>query len=128
MHKLKPLIGRKVDSIEYGRSHLVEVLPKVQSAQHTHLAGKEKLVSSVFVDFETLAAAQSAYTTTIDDKPASFIPRQMGILPDEIIWKNLGVKGRDRSERHVVTTAAIAALILCWAIPVAMVGIISNWP
>jgi hypothetical protein len=52
----------------------------------------------------------------------------MGILPDEIIWENLGVKGRDRSERHIVATAAIAALILCWAIPVAMVGIISNWP
>jgi hypothetical protein len=54
MHRLKPLIGRKVDSIEYGRSHLVEVLPKVQSAQHTHLAGKEKLVSAVFVNLRLL--------------------------------------------------------------------------
>jgi hypothetical protein len=125
-HRLKPLIGSKVDTIDYCRDQLKDLVPKVHNAQHSHLSCKERLSNAVFVEFATLAAAQSAYGSTIHDKPATFVARQMGILPDEIIWKNLGMSSWNRSARRAIVTVAIYALILFWSIPVALVGIISN--
>jgi signal recognition particle receptor subunit alpha len=50
----------------------------------------------------------------------------MGVLPDEVIWKNLGMGAKNRVLRHFVATIAICALIIFWSIPVAIVGVISN--
>lgn len=125
-HRLKPLIGRKVDTIDYGKDHLREILPEFQAKQRSHIAGKEDLLSAVFIEFETMAAAQAASAVVIHDKPATFVARQWGILPGEIIWKNLKMNSWNRSIRRGLATAFISALILFWSIPVAIVGIISN--
>lgn len=125
-HRLKPLIGRKVDTIDYAADHLRERLPELQASQRSHIAGKEKLLDAVFIEFETMAAAQAASTITIHDKPATFVARQWGILPGEIIWKNLKMNAWDRSLRRGFATAFIFAMILFWSFPVAIVGIISN--
>jgi hypothetical protein len=45
-HRLKALIGHKVDLIGYYRNQMKELLPKIQSAPRSHLAGKEKLASA----------------------------------------------------------------------------------
>ncbi|KAL5423432.1 hypothetical protein PMIN04_003949 [Paraphaeosphaeria minitans] len=125
-HRLKPLIGKKVDTIDYGKGHLRQILPEVQASQRSHIAGKEKLLNAVFIEFDTLAAAQTASAIAIHDKPATFIARQTGILPGEIIWKNLKMNSWDRSLRRGIATAFIFAMILFWSFPVAVVGIISN--
>ncbi|CAI6336929.1 unnamed protein product [Periconia digitata] len=125
-HRLKPLIGEKVDTIDYCRKDLANMLNKVQAGQKSHLQGKEKLASALFVEFDTMVDAQNAYALTVDEKPGSFVARQMGILPDEVIWKNLKMNSWDRSLRRGLATAAISAIILFWSIPVALVGIISN--
>ncbi|KAJ4301600.1 hypothetical protein N0V90_003693 [Kalmusia sp. IMI 367209] len=125
-HRLKLLIGQKVDTIDYGKDHLRQLLPEVQASQRSHIAGKEKLLNSVFIEFETMAAAQTASVITIHEKPATFIARQTGILPGEIIWKNLKMNAWDRSLRRAIAFAFIFAMILFWSIPVALVGIISN--
>ncbi|KAF1966178.1 DUF221-domain-containing protein [Bimuria novae-zelandiae CBS 107.79] len=97
-HRLKLLIGHKVDTIDYGKDHLKELLLEVQASQRSHIAGKEKIVES----------------------------RQWGILPGEIIWGNLKMNAWDRSLRRGVATTFICAMTLFWSIPVALVGIISN--
>ncbi|KAL1593300.1 hypothetical protein SLS60_010908 [Paraconiothyrium brasiliense] len=125
-HRLKLLIGKKVDTIDYGKDHLRELLPEVQASQRSHIAGKEKLLNAVFIEFETMAAAQTASAITIHDKPATFVARQTGILPGEIIWKNLKMNSWNRSLRRGLATAFIFAMILFWSFPVAVVGIISN--
>ncbi|KAI4926700.1 hypothetical protein J4E85_006995 [Alternaria conjuncta] len=125
-HKLKPLIGHKVDSIGYYRNQIKELLPKIQSAQQSHLAGREKLASAVFIEFDTMAAAEAAFNEHQHRRPASFESRQMGVLPDEIVWKNLGMGSKNRKLRHILANIFIALLIMFWAIPVAIVGIISN--
>lgn len=127
-HKRKLLIGKKVDTIRDSREYLAELLTKVGKGQRSHMDGKEELVSAVFIEFDTMAAAQSAAALKVDEKPGSFVARQMGILPDEVVWKSLGMNSWDRSLRRAIATAAIAALILFWSIPVAVVGIISNVP
>jgi hypothetical protein len=126
-HRLKFLIGQKVDSIEHYRHEINELLPKIRSAQRSHISGKEKLVSAVFVEFDTLAAAQYAATQHEHRWPTSEpVTRQMGVLPEEIIWDKLGMSSKNRFVRKVLATLAISLLILFWSIPVAVVGIISN--
>lgn len=53
-------------------------------------------------------------------------PRFIGINPDEVIWKNLRIKWWERIIRNIVTISFVCALIIFWAIPVAVVGAISN--
>jgi hypothetical protein len=125
-HRLKPLIGHKVDSIGYYRNQIKELLPKIQSAQRSHLAGKEKLASACFIEFDTMAAAEQAFNDNYHHRPTPFTSRQMGVLPDEVIWNNLGMGSKNRMLRHVLATTAITLLIIFWSIPVAIVGIISN--
>jgi hypothetical protein len=121
-HKLKFLVGKKVDSIK----HISELLPKIRSAQRAHLAGKKPLTNAIFVEFDTMAAAEKAFNDNHHRRPTEFSSRQMGILPDEVIWKNLGMGAKNRMLRHLAATIAISALIIFWSIPVAIVGIISN--
>lgn len=125
-HRLKLLVGRKVDTIDYGKDHLREILPEMQASQRSHIAGHEKLLGAVFIEFDTVAAAQTASAVAIHDKPATFVARQTGILPGEVIWKNLKMNSWDRSLRRGLATAFIFAMILFWSFPVAIVGIISN--
>ncbi|KAJ4384798.1 hypothetical protein N0V86_000401 [Didymella sp. IMI 355093] len=125
-HKLKFLVGRKVDSISYYRKHIGELLPKIRSAQRAHLAGKKSLTSAIFVEFDTMAAAEKAFNDNQHRRPTEFSSRQLGVLPDEVIWKNLGMGAKNRMMRHIAATIAISALIIFWSIPVAVVGVISN--
>jgi hypothetical protein len=126
-HRTKFLVGKKVDSIEHYRQEINELLPKIKSAQRSHIAGKEKLLSAVFIEFDTLADAQHAATQHEHRWPTKETEtRQMGVLPEEIIWDNLGMGSKTRFIKKVLATLAISLLILFWAIPVAIVGIISN--
>jgi hypothetical protein len=125
-HRIKFLIGRKVDSISHYSDQIKELLPKIQTAQRSHLAGKEKLASAVFVEFDTISAAEAAFNTKQHRRPTKFSSRQMGVLPEEIIWKNLNMGPKSRFLRHLIANIFISALIIFWSIPVAVVGAISN--
>lgn len=53
-------------------------------------------------------------------------PRYIGLHPHDIIWSNLRIKWWELIIRNAVTIGAVVALIIFWAIPVAVVGAISN--
>ncbi|KAF3047621.1 hypothetical protein E8E12_010948 [Didymella heteroderae] len=125
-HRLKFLVGERVDSISHYRKDVGELLPKIRSAQRAHLAGQKPLINAIFVEFDTMAAAEKAFSDNHHRRPTNFSSRQMGILPDEVIWKNLGIGAKSRMMRHLAATIAISALIIFWSIPVAVVGVISN--
>jgi hypothetical protein len=129
-HRLKFLIGKKVDTIEYGRTHLTELIPKVQAGQDSHWNGKEKLIPAVFIEFVTITHAQAAWSAAQNPinkvKGGAPVPRQMGILPGEVVWGNLGMQSAMVMIRYLLATAFISVMIIFWAIPVAVVGIISN--
>lgn len=125
-HRLKFLVGEKVDSINYYRKRIGELLPRIHSAQRAHLAGKNSLSSAIFIEFDTMAAAEKAFNDNQHRRPTDFSSRQLGILPKEVIWKNLGMGAKNRMLRHIAATIAISAFIMFWSIPVAVVGVISN--
>lgn len=125
-HRLKPLIGKKVDTIEWCRAELQKRIPEVEKSQQSHRVGEGKLLSSVFVQFENLRQAQAAYQSVTHHQPLHMSPRFTGISPAEVIWSNLRIKWWERVIRGLLTTTAVVSLIIFWSLPVAAIGAISN--
>lgn len=125
-HRLKMLIGKKVDTIDWCRGELKKLIPEVDRMQNEHRDFKAKKLNSVFVEFTTLSEAQAAYQSLSHHAALHMAPRFTGMNPNEIIWKNLRIKWWERVLRQLATTGFVIALIIFWAIPVALVGTISN--
>ena len=60
-HRLKPIIGKKVDTINWARQEIGRLTPEIEAIQAKHRVGDAKLVNSVFVEFYTQNDAQAAY-------------------------------------------------------------------
>lgn len=125
-HRLKFLIGKKVDTIDWCRAELQKLIPEVEAMQAKHRAGDAKLLNSVFVEFETLVQAQEAFQSLTHHKALQMSPRFSGMTPTEVIWTNLNISWWQRVVRNILVLGFITALIIFWAIPVAAVGAISN--
>ncbi|KAJ4336434.1 phosphate metabolism protein 7 [Didymella glomerata] len=128
-HKLKFLIGKKVDTIEYGRQHLNELIPKITAEQDKHWNGQGKLVGAVFLEFDTQRRAQDAWQMMQNRKTkpnSKMAARQLGVMPQEVVWQNLKIGTSQHFVRWAIATSIIAAMIIFFAIPVAFVGLISN--
>jgi calcium permeable stress-gated cation channel len=125
-HRLKLLIGKKVDSIDWCRSEIERLTPLIEEQQDIQRAGNGKKMPAVFVEFETLGEAQAAYQSLTHHQPLKMDPRFTGMHPLEIIWKNLKIRGWERFIRQTAVTSIVVATIIFWSIPVAFVGFISN--
>ncbi|KKZ60130.1 hypothetical protein EMCG_05155 [[Emmonsia] crescens] len=125
-HRLKPVIGKKVDTINWSRTEIERLNPEIEALQAKHRAGDANKISSVFVEFYTQNEAQSAYQMVAHNQPLHMAPRYIGLHPHDIIWSNLRIKWWELIIRNAVTIGAVVALIIFWAIPVSVVGAISN--
>ncbi|KAL8735485.1 MAG: hypothetical protein Q9181_002792 [Wetmoreana brouardii] len=125
-HRLKPIIGKKVDTINWCRSELERLIPKIDAVQATHRAGNGKFIPSVFVEFFHQAEAQSAYQSLTHHHALHMSPRFIGVNPDEVIWKNLKINWASRVVRNILAITFVTLLIVFWSIPVGFVGILSN--
>ena len=125
-HRLKFLIGKKVDTINWCRSELQRLEPEIQAEQAKHRAQERKAVGSIFVEYYTQADAQAAYQTTAHHLPLHMAPRYIGINPEDVIWDNLRIKWWERLVRYAATIAFVCALVIFWTVPVAFVGFLSN--
>lgn len=125
-HRLKFLIGKKVDTINWCRSELERLIPLIDAKQASYRAGEGKFIGAVFVEYYTQTEAQAAYQSLTHHQPLHMSPRFIGINPEEVIWKSLKISWAMRIVMNIATTAFVTALIIFWAIPVAFVGAISN--
>ena len=125
-HRLKPIIGKKVDTINWCRSELERLIPEITSMQARYRSGEAKFIPSVFIEFYTQSDAQSAYQSLAHHQPLHMSPRFIGINPEEVIWKNLKINWASRVVRNISTMAFVTTLIIFWSIPVAFVGAVSN--
>jgi hypothetical protein len=119
-HKLKFLIGKKVDTIEYGRSHLAELIPKITEEQDKHWSGQGELVGAVFIEFDTQKHAQDAWQMMQSRKAQpdkSLKARQLGVAPQEVVWGNLRIKPAEHLVRWALATGFITVMIIFFAIP-----------
>lgn len=120
------LVGKKVDTINWCRTELERLIPAIETAQMEYRTGNYKKVPSVFVEFAHQADAESAYQVLAHHQALRMSPKYIGITPGEVVWSALKVSWWQRIIRRFAVLGFITALIIFWAIPVAVVGIISN--
>lgn len=120
------LVGKKVDTIEWCRTELQRLIPAVEAAQADYRAGKAKKIPAVFAEFHTQSDAQAAYQVTTHHQALQMTPKYIGVQPTEVIWKSLRVSWWQRVVRRYLVIAFVTALIIFWAIPVTVVGIITQ--
>ncbi|PFH59337.1 hypothetical protein XA68_12489 [Ophiocordyceps unilateralis] len=127
-HRTGPLglVGKKVDTIDWCRGELRRLIPAADHGQDEWRAGKFDPVHAVFVEFETQADAQAAYQTVTHHRVLRMCPKVVGVKPSEVVWKSLSVPWWQVIIRRYAVYAFITALILFWAIPVAIIGLITQ--
>lgn len=124
--KLKiPFLASKVDTIEYSRDHIAELNEKIHKEQADWSVKDTQPVC--FMEFESQLEAQRCYQSVESVLgTSSYGQRLIGVSPDDINWDNVNfTKSKRRSMRSVANTILVL-LIIFWAIPVAVVGCISN--
>lgn len=120
------LIGEKVDTILWSRSELQRLIPEVEKAQADWRAGNNEKVRAVFVEFETQGDAQYAFQSVTHHQALHMEPKAIGVQPAEVVWKSLSFPWWQVIIRRYVVYAFIAALIIFWAIPVGIVGLVAQ--
>ncbi|CRG92396.1 putative protein RSN1 [Talaromyces islandicus] len=125
MHRVN-FFGKKVDSIQYYRSRLAIAVQEVESMQRQHRDGDAKYLSAVFIEFNSQPEAQVALQTLSHHQPMHMTPRYTGISPQEVIWSALNLSWWQRIVRKFLVQGGIAAMIIFWSVPAAIVGTISN--
>lgn len=125
-HRLKLFFGEKVDSIHWYRSKLAKVTEQVAVLQRRHQNGEAKSLSAMFVEFNSQADAQVALQTLSHHRPFHMAPRFIGISPQEVVWGALNLSWWQRIVRKFAVQGGLAALVIFWSFPAAIVGTISN--
>lgn len=125
-HKLKPIIGEKVDTIDWCRAKLAELNPKIEELQAVERSGEGKKLNSAFIEFNTQSAAQVGLQTLAHQKPLHMAPRYIGLTPSEIIWSNMKLQWWERLVKSAATSTFVVVMVIFWSIPVAVVGTISQ--
>lgn len=121
-----PLFGKKVDTIEWSRSELRKLIPKIQDTQLRHEKEEATILPAVFVEFSTQHAAQVAYRRMSPSKSPFMNPSAISITPAEVIWENLNLSRKQRRNRKIAAVVFVMLMIIFWSLPVSVVGAISN--
>lgn len=127
-HRTGPLglIGKKVDTIDWCRSELTRLIPEAEAAQAKYLSGGNKKIPAVFIEFKSQAEAETAYQVLAHHTGLTMSPSYIGITPKDVVWSSLSISWWQKLVRRYAVIGFITAMIIFWAIPVAVVGIISN--
>ena len=125
-HRTKFLIGKKVDTVDWSRGELHRLVPDVVRQQNDQRSNLTTAVSAVIIEFESVRLAQAAFYTVAKKSPFKAKPKDIGVPPDQVLWKNLKKKKMVRGLIHAASTAFITFLCIFWTIPVAFIGVLTN--
>lgn len=123
-HKLKFLIGEKVDTLNYGAERLGELNRDIKKEQLEYQSLTQ--FPAVFIEFPTQLELQKAYQAIPYNPDLKKCQRLNGYAPDDIIWENLSLTPAKRTIKKILANTFLTLLIIFWCIPVAVVGAISN--
>lgn len=118
-------IGKKVNTIPYCTEELAELNDQIHEKQlKWDTNGK---LPAAFLQFETQLDAQKCYQS-IDGVlgPKTFGSKLIGCAPEDIIWSNVSLTTKVRRSKRILANTLMVLLLIFWAIPVAVVGCISN--
>lgn len=127
------IAGSTTDLIDRLRGDVQKGIENVNSKRQFYQAEEstDHGRSAIFVEYADQLAAQREYRGEsklhIPVPPNLAIKsRLIGVVPNEIIWRNLAMPQAERLSKKSVANVLIAALIVFWSIPTAIVGTISN--
>lgn len=123
-HRLRFLIGKKVDTIDWARPEVQKLNAEID-AESTKIANADK-VPAVFVEFDDMESAQAAFRQLNSDRKRKITPKVMGVQPEDVIWKNLSNNNTKIRLLSIACNTFVTVLVIFWAIPVAFVGALSN--
>jgi hypothetical protein len=113
-HRLKPLIGKKVDTINWCREEIGRLNPLIEAEQTKYRSSESTPRNAVFVEFWSQTQAQSAFQMVTHHQVLHMSPRVVGLSPEEIVWSNLGITWKTRTIRNIISLAFVTALIIFW--------------
>lgn len=127
------LTGNAAHLIDHLRGDVKEAEQKVAEKRESYSADRTNRNSrcAIFVEYANQSAAQRAYrgeTKLHVPVPSGLTvqSRLIGVVPSEIIWRNLAMPQAERLSKRSVANLLIALLIVFWSIPTAIIGTISN--
>ena len=118
--------GRRVDTIKWTRKRLKELRPQIRKLQRRQRRGHGDPMPAAIIEFDSQVNAQSAYQTLSHHRAFHMSQRFIGVRPDEIVWSALRMTWWEQIVRRIAVQASIVVMIIFWAIPCAIVGILSN--
>lgn len=124
--RTKPLIGSKEDAIEAYSNKLVELNQRIEAGQNAEGRGYGHATGAVFIEFDSISAAQTVVQSTTHPAPFVMESRAIGAVPSSIIWDNLSIPAWQGVLHGLLATSFIIALTIFWSIPTSFIGILSN--
>lgn len=123
--------GKKVDSINWYREKVAKTADKIQSLRDSYdggnMTGKAgEKCPAVFVEYATQGQARKAHHHLEFGRPIQLDPRYTNLQPKEVLWPNVQQNQTERLSKKTLGTVLVIAIIIFWAIPVAIIGTISN--
>jgi len=125
-HRSPPLVGEKLDSINHILKTVPDLNKQITDLREKYKSDKARPASAIFVEFNSQLHAHQAYQQINHHHPLALQPRFIGIPPSNIKWKNLSMPPAVRISKSYTGIALIIAITIFWAIPVGIVGTISN--
>ncbi|KAE8383411.1 hypothetical protein BDV26DRAFT_138621 [Aspergillus bertholletiae] len=119
-----PLIGKKVDTIDYCRKEVARLNLEIEVDQQN--PEKFPLMNSAFIQFNHQVAAHMACQSVSHHVPKQMAPRIVEISPDDVIWDNMSIRWWERYLRTFGILAIVCAMVVGWAFPVAFTGLLSQ--
>ncbi|KAK0104996.1 hypothetical protein ONS95_004635 [Cadophora gregata] len=118
--------GRRVDTIKWTRNQLKKLAPEINKLRREYRKGKPRPIPAAFVEFQTQSDAQIAYQTLAHHRANHMQAEIVGIVPEEIVWDSMYFPWWQRIIRRFVIQGFVVAMVIFWAIPAAIVGMVSN--
>lgn len=118
--------GRKVDTIRWTRNRLQELNRQIYKMRRAIKRDDDSKIAAAFVEFDTQENAQAAQQVLAHHRPLHMSPRHLGIRPDEVVWSTLSIPWWQLGMRRFAMLSLIAAAIIFWSIPSALVGMLSS--
>jgi len=119
-----PLIGKKVDTIDYCRKEVARLNLEIETDQKE--PEKFPLVNSAFVQFNNQVAAHMACQSVSHHTPQQMAPRVVEISPDDVIWDNMSIKWWESYVRTAAVMALVLGLLIGWTVPVTFTGLLAS--
>lgn len=119
-----PLIGKKVDTIDYCRKEVARLNVEIEKDQSE--PDKFPLMNSAFVQFNHQVAAHMACQSVSHHIPNQMAPRMIEVSPDDVLWGNMSIRWWERYLRTGIVITMFIGIIIGWAFPVTFTGLLSQ--